>query len=89
MLFVVKMHITWVGPRQQCLQAVINRKQLQKFLDYLITQESMDKYGLEGVSYEMVDGKIRNNTLDNTLENTDAVGMALVQRLHFPEIQDE
>lgn len=51
---------------------------IAKILDYLITQESMDltEYGLEGVSYEMVDGKM-SNTLDNTLENTDAVGMAL------------
>lgn len=51
---------------------------IAKILDYLVTQESMDltEYGLEGVSYEVVDGKM-SNTLDNTLENTDAVGMAL------------
>ena len=32
---------------------------IAKILDYLVTQESMDltEYGLEGVSYEVVDGK--------------------------------
>lgn len=51
---------------------------IAKILDYLVTQESIDltEHGLEGVSYEMVDGKM-SNTLDSSLENTDAVGMAL------------
>lgn len=51
---------------------------IAKILDYLITDEAyvLLEHGIEGVSFEMVDG-LRSNILDGTLENTDAVGMAL------------
>lgn len=51
---------------------------IAKILDYLITDEAyvLLEHGIEGISFEMVDGQ-RTNILDGTLENTDAVGMAL------------
>ncbi|WP_300843448.1 extracellular solute-binding protein [uncultured Acetatifactor sp.] len=51
---------------------------IAKILDFLVTEESvhLTERGMEGVSYEMADGKMRSIS-DPTLENTDAVGMAL------------
>lgn len=51
---------------------------IAKIFDYLVTEEAMwlTERGIEGVSYEMVDG-VLTDTLDSSLENTDAVGMAL------------
>lgn len=51
---------------------------IAKILDYLVSEESIEltEYGIEGVSYKMVDGNI-SNIIDGSLENTDAVGMAL------------
>lgn len=51
---------------------------IAKIFDYLVTEESINlqEHGIEGVSYDMVDG-MPSNVLDGSLENTDAVGMAL------------
>ena len=51
---------------------------IAKILDFLVTEESvhLTERGMEGVSYEMADGKMRSIS-DPMLENTDAVGMAL------------
>lgn len=51
---------------------------IAKVLDYIVTEEAINltEYGIEGVSCELVDGKF-NNIIDASLENTDAVGMAL------------
>ena len=49
-----------------------------KLLDYLVSDECilLTEYGIEGVSYEMVDGQY-SNIIDASLENTDATGIAL------------
>ena len=51
---------------------------IAKILDFLVTEESvhLTERGIEGVSYEMIDGKVHSIS-DPTLENTDAVGMSL------------
>ena len=51
---------------------------IAKILDYLITDEAyvLLEHGIEGVSFEVVDGQRINITAD-IMENTDAVGMAL------------
>lgn len=51
---------------------------IAKIFDYLVTDEAirLTENGIEGVSYEMKDG-MPSNKLDGSLENTDAVGMAL------------
>lgn len=62
---------------------------IAKIFDYLITDESirLQENGIEGISYELVDG-VPSNILDGSLENTDAVGMALwVNGAIFPRYQ--
>lgn len=51
---------------------------IAKIFDYLVTEEAimLTENGIEGVSYEMKDGTL-SQILDASLENTDAVGMAL------------
>ena len=56
-----------------------NKQQaIAKILDFLVTEEAvrLTEQGIEGVSYETVDGKIHSIS-DASLENIDAVGMAL------------
>ena len=51
---------------------------IAKIFDFLVTDEAilLQEHGIEGVSYELVDG-MPSNIQDSSLENTDAVGMAL------------
>ena len=70
----------WVVPANSTKQEAI-----AKIIDWLVSDEGilLTENGIEGVSYEVVDGQ-KNNIFDSTLENPDAVGAALWTSSIFP-----